>query len=118
MRRGHNVVRNIVAEKFARSAFDSDESDESLPHPHQPRHTRNAQLKKIATLNVSGYIGKKARHMVAPLIIFNVLGTKLKLSAAPFLTLNYYTIFTFCAQYHYISVLDVLITGGGGGGAR
>jgi hypothetical protein len=36
-----------VAEKFARSAFDSDESDESLPHPHQPRHTRNAQFKKI-----------------------------------------------------------------------
>jgi hypothetical protein len=58
MRRGHNVVRNIVAEKFARSAFDSDESDESLPHPHQPRHTRNAQLKKIAAPNVAGYIEK------------------------------------------------------------
>jgi hypothetical protein len=52
MCRGHNVVRNIVAEKFARSAFDSDESDESLPHPHQPRHTRNAQLKKNCRANI------------------------------------------------------------------
>jgi hypothetical protein len=29
--RGHNVVRNIVAEKLARSTFDSDESDENGP---------------------------------------------------------------------------------------
>jgi hypothetical protein len=71
MRRGHNVVRNIVAEKFARSAFDSDESDESLPHPHQPRHTRNAQLKKIAAqMFPVNYIKKNARQMFDALIIF------------------------------------------------
>ena len=29
--RGHSVVRNIVAEKLARSTFDSDESDENVP---------------------------------------------------------------------------------------
>jgi hypothetical protein len=69
MRRGHNVVRNIVAEKFARSAFDSDESDESLPHPHQPRHTRNAQLKKIAAQIFSSYIGKT--HMFALLVFLH-----------------------------------------------